>query len=180
MDDNLEKFIKSHRSELDDRVPNKNLWEDIENEIGQKKIEMHHSKSIAYWRAAAVVLLLISSWLVFDKVYQGGESQDVAELSEVSPELLQAESYYNTLIVNKRKEIMDFSQEHDLGDSFLNEIDKLDSMYMVLKKDMKYGNEGEISDAMILNLQLRIEILNQQLNIIQSIENSLKDESIIL
>jgi hypothetical protein len=43
-------------------------------------------------------------------------------------------------------------------------------MYMVLKKDLQNGNEENLTDAMILNLQLRIEILNQQLSIIQSIE----------
>ena len=51
-------------------------------------------------------------------------------------------------------------------------------MYAVLKKDMKNGNEENLIDAMILNLQLRIDILNQQLKIIQSIENSQKDEKV--
>ena len=72
------------------------------------------------------------------------------------------------------------SKKYDLGDDFLDEIDKLDSMYAVLKQDMKNGNEVNLIDAMILNLQLRIEILNQQLKIIQSIENSQKDEKVIL
>ena len=53
----------------------------------------------------------------------------------------------------------------------------LDSMYAVLKKDLNKGNEDVIADAMILNLRLRIEILNKQLSIIQAIEDS-KNENI--
>jgi hypothetical protein len=180
MDDNLEKFIKSHREELDDRSPRKNLWADIEKEVGEVKIQHHHSGSMVYWRAAAVILLLISSWLVFDKVYQPEDNTDTAELSELNPQFAEAESYYISLIDTKREEIKSFSKNYNLGESFLYEIDKLDSMYGVLKKDMKYGNDEEIADAMIMNLQIRIEILNQQLSIIQSIEKSQKDEKEIL
>jgi hypothetical protein len=72
---------------------------------------------------------------------------------------------------------LSLSQELDLGKDFANEINMLDSMYAVLKKDMQNGNEENLVDAMILNLQLRIEILNQQLNIIQSIETR-KNEKI--
>ena len=72
------------------------------------------------------------------------------------------------------------SEKFELGDDFLYEIDLLDSMYVVLKQDMKNGNKENLADAMILNLQLRIEVLNQQLRIIQSIENKQKDEKIIL
>jgi hypothetical protein len=70
------------------------------------------------------------------------------------------------------------SEKYDFGGEFLSEIQVLDSMYILLKKDMNHGNEEVLVDAMILNLQLRIEILNQQLSIIQSIENSQKDEKI--
>ena len=72
------------------------------------------------------------------------------------------------------------SEKYELGSDFLYEIDLLDSMYVVLKQDMKNGNKENLADAMILNLQLRIEVLNQQLRIIQSIENKQKDEKFIL
>lgn len=180
MDDRLEKFIKSHRAEMDGKNPGKNLWADIEKELNQSANQKHITRPVIIWRAAAVILLLITSWLAFDKVYQNQEGNESYEVTEVSPQLLEAETFYISLINQKRGEIKIMIEKHDPGNDFLNEIDKLDSMYAILKQDMKNGNKANLIDAMILNLQLRIEILNQQLKIIQSIENSQKDEKVIL
>ena len=180
MDDNLEKYIKSHRSELDNKSPRKELWKDIEKQINVNKINRQRNGTMIYWQAAAVILLLITSWLVFDKVLHNTNETIPEEFAEVNPELKDAEAYYVSLINQKRAEIKELSEKYDLGKGFLIENEKLDSMYVVLKEDMKYGNVGDIVDAMILNLQLRIEILNQQLGIIQSIKMSKEDEKTIL
>jgi len=180
MDDRLEKYIKSHKTEIDDKSPRKDLWMDIEKELNQKTKRRHFPKSVMFWRAAAVILLLITSWLAFEKLDQNSAEKESLKVAELSPQLLEAETFYISLISQKREEIKIMSQKYDLGRDFINDIDVLDSMYSVLKKDMNHGNEENLVDAMILNLQLRIEILNQQLGIIQSIENSQKDENIIL
>lgn len=177
MDDRLEKFLKTHREDLDDKLPRENLWEDIAREIPSTK-QRWFSKPVIYWRAAAMILLLFSSWLVFDKVNKSNEDGPV--MAELSPQLIEAEGYYVSLIDQKRKEIQVMSEKYEFGGEFLYEIDRLDSMYVVLKQGMANGNEENLVDAMILNLQLRIEILNQQLSIIQSIENSQEDEAFIL
>ena len=178
MDDRLEKFIKSHRAEMDDKNPRKDLWADIEGQIAQETKNRRLIEPVVLWRAAAVVLLLLSSLLVFDKINQPVET--VAEVEITNPQLLEAENYYVSLISQKREEILVMSEKYELGKDFIYEIDRLDSMYSILKKDIAQGNEENLVDAMILNLQLRIEVLNQQLNIIQSIENSQEDETIIL
>lgn len=178
MDDGLEKFIKSQRDQLDDRLPRKDLWADIEKELKVETKERRITSPMIYWRAAAVILLLITSWLAFDKVSQ--YTEDNSDVAEVNQQLLEAESFYVSLIAQKSNEISVLSAKYDLGGDFLNDIEMLDSMYTVLKKDLNNGNEENLVDAMILNLQLRIEILNQQLSIIQSIENSEEDETISL
>ena len=178
MDDRLEKFIKANREELDVKMPRESLWVEIEQELPVKSKQRTLTKPVIYWRAAAVVLLLLSSWLVFDKVSQHSNTSPV--VAELNPQLMEAEQYYIALIDQKRNEIQVMSEKYDFGGEFLSEIDRLDSMYTVLKQDMTNGNEENLVDAMILNLQLRIEILNQQLSIIQSIENSQQDEAVIL
>lgn len=178
MDDSLEKFIKSHREDLDDKSPRKDLWSDIESQINIETKQRKLWNPTVYWRAAAVILLLISSWLVFDKVNQNADNNSEVAIS--NPQLFEAESYYVSLIAQKSEEIKVMSEKYDFGNDFLYEIDRLDSMYSMLKQDMSTGDEENIVDAMILNLQLRIEILNQQLNIIQSIENTQEDETVIL
>ena len=177
MDDRLEKFLKTHREDLDDKIPRNDLWEGIARELPNAK-QRRISKPVIFWRAAAVILLLFSSWLVFDKLTQG--TQEGTIVADLNPQLIEAEDYYISLIDQKREEILMISEKYEFGSDFLYEIDQLDSMYVVLKQDMANGNEENLVDAMILNLQLRIEILNQQLSIIQSIENNQQDEAVIL
>lgn len=179
MDDRLEKYIKDHREDMDYKSPREDLWETIKNELKDESKQRHLSRSVFYWRAAAVILLLITSWLAFDKLAPNSNGDSV-EIASINPQLFEAETYYISLIDQKREEIRVMSQKYGLGNDFLHDIDQLDSMYAVLKNDMATGDEENLVDAMILNLQLRIEILNQQLSIIQSIENSQQDETIIL
>lgn len=173
MNDKLEKFIKSHRADMDHKEPSPELWIDIANEISNETKQKSLTRSFVWWRAAAVLLLLITSLLVLEKFVSDPDHEEIV----MNEQLMEAEGYYINLINQKQKEVVSLSQDLDLGSEFADEINMLDSMYSVLKKDMKHGNEGNLVDAMILNLQLRIEILNQQLSIIQTIEDS-KNEKI--
>ena len=152
MDDRLEQFIKSHRSEMDDKSPKKDLWAEIEKDISIKGNQRQILRPIVYWRAAAVILLLVSSWLVFDRINEGNESVNPSEIALTNPQLQEAESYYISLIAQKREEIKSMSEKFEVGDDFLYEIDRLDSMYTALKNDMMRGNQENLVDAMILNL----------------------------
>lgn len=173
MNDKLEKFIKSNRADMDNKEPRPDLWIDIANEISSETKQRSISKSFVWWRAAAVLLLLVTSLLVLEK-YVSEPEKEVVVMNE---QLKEAETYYFELISQKQEEVMALSKEFNMGEEFATDINTLDSMYSVLKGDMQHGNEENVVDAMILNLQLRIEILNQQLNIIQSIEDN-KNENI--
>jgi len=178
MDDKLDKFIKSNRVEMDNKYPGKNLWARIEKEIDQNAKQKRLTKTAIFWRTAAVFLLLISSWLVFDKVQHAFINE--SEVVITNPEFLDAESFYISQINKKRTEMESISKKYNLNVKFSHEIDLLDSMYAVLKNDLKKGNEAYLSDFMILNLQLRIEVLNQQLNILEKIKNTENNEQVIL
>ena len=174
MNDKLEKFIKSHRAEMDGEEPRPDLWIDIANEISSKTKQRNLTKSFVWWRAAAIFLLFITSLMVLEKFISQPEKEEIT----MNQQLQEAESFYIELISQRKENLISRSEALDLGEDFVKEINMLDSMYNVLKKDLANGNEENIVDAMILNLQLRIEVLNKQLSIIQTIENS-KNENII-
>jgi hypothetical protein len=181
MNDKLEQFIKSHRADMDDKDPRPDLWIDIANEISSESKQRSLTKSFVWWRAAAILLLFITSLMVIEKFISEPEKREMA----MNQQLMEAESFYIDLISQKKGEVITLSEEMELGSDFIQEVNMLDSMYTVLKKDLKNGNEDNLVDAMILNLQLRIEVLNEQLSIIQSIQNRKKeniaeDETIIL
>jgi len=172
--DKLEQYIKSHRAEMDNKEPSPDLWIDIANEISTDSKRRSLSKSFVWWRAAAVLFLFVTSLLVLERFISEPEKKVVV----VNRQLQEAESFYIDLINQKREEVISLSSKYDLGDEFISDINTLDSLYLVLRKDLQNGNEDNLVDAMILNLQLRIEILNKQLSIIQSIENSKNDKII--
>jgi len=167
MNDKLEKFIKSHRAEMDHKEPRPDLWIEIANEISSETKQRSLTKSFVWWRAAAILLLFVTSLMVLERFVSEPDEKEVV----MSEELIEAESFYVDLISQKREEVITLSGDLELGDEFVQEINTLDSMYTLLKQDLKNGNNENVADAMILNLQLRIEVLNKQLSIIQSIEN---------
>jgi hypothetical protein len=171
MNDKLEQFIKSHRADMDDKDPRPDLWIDIANEISSESKQRSLTKSFVWWRAAAILLLFITSLMVIEKFISEPEKREMA----MNQQLMEAESFYIDLISQKKGEVITLSEEMELGSDFIQEVNMLDSMYTVLKKDLKNGNEDNLVDAMILNLQLRIEVLNEQLSIIQSIQNRKKE-----
>jgi len=176
MNNKLEKFIKTHRYELDDKEPSSELWGKIAREITpEKKIEPI-SRSLVYWRVAAAVLFFATSALLIDKfVYQ--ESTPSVIATTTNPALIEAEGYYLSLINQMNEEITAYGQNDYSDPQFIHDMNSLDSVYQALKQDLALGNEQNIIDAMIQNLQLRIEVLNNQLEIIQSIEKFKREEN---
>ena len=187
MEDNLEKFIKNHRSEFDDKVPREALWDAIRAGTGKKAVELKpesgtpgRQRALTFWKVAAAVLLLVTAWLVYDKVSRDVPAKRVGEVIAMDDQLNEAESFYVQLINEKKKEVIGKASAYGLDRDFIREINTLDSMYNELKTNLTIADQQNVKDAIILNLQLRIKILNEQLKIIQSIENQVKDEKVTL
>ncbi len=61
----------------------------------------------------------------------------------------------------------------ELYKQFVTDITKLDSSYNVLKRELPANpNREQLLEAMIRNLQVQMDLLNQQLQIIQQIKQS--------
>ena len=71
---NLEQFIKNNREEFDRKEPRTKLWEHIETDLDGK------TDYGWIWKAAVVVLLAVSGYLVWER------SQDQAIESMVASE----------------------------------------------------------------------------------------------
>ena len=173
MDDRLEKFIKDHRAKLDYKTPRQEVWETIASEINrQPRQKVRSIKPLVIWRAAAVILLLVTSILVYDRINLVSRSAQPAVV--LNQELQQVESYYLAEISDRRSEVLALSEQLNTGNGFVQDLNSLDSLYQALKQEIPQGNEESIMDAMIQNLQWRIEILNKQLDVLRSIEQSKK------
>lgn len=161
MGDQLERFIQDNRQEFDSDQPSDQVWQGIQ----QKSIKK--DKWLGLWKVASVVLLISTVYLILDKRERDSGNNTVA----METEFQQAEKYYTQMIAHKKQEIA-ASGQSELSREFLVEIERLDQMYAQLKETYKSQNSSElISDMMIKNLQMRIEILNKQMKILNDLKN---------
>ena len=161
MGDQLEKFILDNRQEFDSEEPSGKVWQHIQQQ------QTKSDKWLGLWKVAAVILLISTVYLIVDKQMSQQAGLPVAMESE----FYQVEQYYTQMIAQKKQEIA-ASGQSNLSREFLVEIERLDQMYAQLKQTYKSQNSSElISDMMIKNLQMRIEILNKQVKILNDLKN---------
>lgn len=159
--DNLEKFVQKNRSEFDDLKPNETIWEGIESQLPAPKKTFLH-----IWKAAAVIFM-ITTLGFFLYLVASNQSSDY----ELSTEFKDAESYYALTIAEKKKELHAISwEDHEEASLFNNQLDMLDDAYSNLKKEYRKTGEDQVYQALIYNLQLRVEILQKQLNLLQKLK----------
>jgi len=159
MKDSLKTFIEKNREGFDEKNPPENAWQKIESSLPKQKVIFWNS--VSFWRAAAVILLGLSSYLYFTKSNSKIEKQDVAALQNFND----LESYYNTQINEKINLVNHYqTQTGFTEDEVTQNLKKLEAMYQVLKDELKKRPTQDVRDALILNLLVRIDLINQQLN----------------
>lgn len=168
MKDQLEDFIRQNKNAFDDKEPSERNWSRISAQVFGK-VSLWNSVSV--WRAAAVLLLGVCVYLALP-AFKNQQENKVAlnEFKEI-------ESFYISQISEKVNQIED-QRGHEAGlNGFTHDFQQLDAMYQVLKEEMKVHPSQKVKDALVLNLLIRIDLLNQQLHKIESGEKEAEDKS---
>lgn len=177
MKDKLEKYIKEHKDKLDTGVPSDAVWDSIEKEL-EEDVPKKIFNLTNLWKVAAVFFFGLSIYLL-SQMNQTTDvtSNQVAET--VDAEFLETENFYASKISTKRSLLIkNGTNNPELVKDFTSDINKLDSIYQTLKEELKSGNTAALQHALIQNLQLRMELLNQQLVILENVKNTNKNEKI--
>lgn len=101
---------------------------------------------------------------------QYGEKREVSKLQT---EFRDLESFYGSQISEKVAFIDKLDTDYE-DDQFTQDVQKLDAMYEVLREEMKVSPSEKVKDALILNMLIRIDLLNQQ---IKKLEDNRKGSS---
>lgn len=169
MKDSLKDFIDGRRDEFDTQTPPDNLWSKIASKLGQSSGNWWNS--IQLWRAAAAIFFIVSSTLVVLQ-FQGTSKREVTRLQG---EFTDLEMFYKGQIAEKVALIENFEYGFE-GDQFTQDVEKLDAMYQVLLEEMKSKPSEQVRDALVLNMLIRIDLLNQQ---IKKLEDARKERATI-
>ena len=192
--DNLERFVRDNREDFDDKLPSSNLWQRIEQGLDKQQpgtsqlpFQQIHKNPARLngrqfgrnggswlnldWRVAASIALLFLAGGFWYMNYQYGVTQQ-PELVAASPTYAKEVVQYTRLINDKRNELRQMTDDNpDLYQEFATDLDRLERSYQSLKADFpKNPNQEVLIQAMIQNLQIQIDLLNEQLHVIQRIK----------
>jgi hypothetical protein len=156
MKDPLEDFVDQNRGAFDDKEPSEQVWKKIESAMPFKTTSLWDS--VVLWRAAAVIFMALSGYLLIPENRDKSLAADTA-LTEFND----VEAFYFRQITEKVEMIDEFQKNEGLN-GFTQDFQQLEAMYMVLKEEMKTSPSQMVKDALVLNLLVRIDLLNQRLH----------------
>ena len=170
---NLEKFIKSNREQFDTKEPREKLWTQIDTELNGGKADYGW-----LWKAAVVVLLAVCGYLVWERSAHQTIDTAVASELQLDTEFIETELYYTQLISQKTLVLEEYDiEDQEVKEAFKNDLLSLDSSYQELKQEFVDTNNEAVLDALISNLEVRMELLNQQLMILDKIQKDNHNET---
>lgn len=196
--DNLERFVRDNREAFDDKEPPNSLWQRLESSLDQQQqgreapfLDIYKNsdqnlstagkgsrvigRQIGWpsldWRVAAsiAVLVLAGAFMYMNQQYGVTHQPDIVAASPMyAKEVVQ----YTRLIDDKRAELKQMTEDNPaLYQEFATDLVRLEKSYKSLKADLPQNpNQAVLIQAMIQNLQLQINLLNEQLRVIQRIK----------
>lgn len=183
---NLERFVRDNREAFDHMEPAPMLWDKIGATVGeqtQPKDSRVVRMSRVRWAVAATLFLALAGTLGYmlflkepgeDRISQvAGRSEHIDPLvSQIDPQYAKLVSQFTEVIETKQTELRKIEKDDPaLYQQFSGDIQKLDSAYHVLRGTLNANpNTEQLLQAMISNLQLQIDLLNQQLTVIKKIK----------
>jgi predicted negative regulator of RcsB-dependent stress response len=183
---NLERFIRDNRESFDHLEPSADVWNNIGKAIGQpQKTTRVISMSRAGWAVAATLFLAFAGILgyqIFNRPVEpsitlGEKKTEIPSdslVNRIDPQYGKLVSQFTTVIETKQMELKKLEKDDpELYKKFAGDIQKLDSAYHSLRNTLNANpNTEQLLQAMISNLQMQIDLLNQQLTIIQKVKRT--------
>jgi hypothetical protein len=159
--DHLDKFILSNRDAFDDKEPPVSVWENIQSTLHPQRKTGGWWNELVLWRAAAVVFFALSAYLLFPGQKEAPRVEEGTQIA--MNEFDDVEAYYISEI-SQKVELIESIATDDVAGELTPDFQRLEAMYLVLKEEMKNRPSKKVKDALVLNLLVRIDLLNQQLH----------------
>ena len=180
MSTKLEDFIRNNKREFDTERPSMGLWDKIEAELDKKEKQKKKRKvtfNIQLWAGiAASLIVVLGVTLLY--VIPGKRSR--LSVADVNPVYAQKQVKFVSLIEQKQDSLQAFAKTNpELYHKFKADFEVLNKTYEGLTKEMAGSpNQQMVVKAMVRNLEIQIQLLNQQLSIINEVSQYKKENSI--
>jgi hypothetical protein len=183
MKNKLEEFVNRNRESFDSEMPDHDLWKEIDKKpVKEGKI----FNLLTRMQAAAVLLVLVNATIIFfllqrkPEVSPGTTTSAPTEQATGKQPVSEAElDQIGKVVEIKQAKLKEIERSNPvLYKKFVGALDQLNDAYKELEKELGSNpNREQLLEAMIQNLSLQQELLNQQLSIYQKIKQQ-KNEKI--
>ncbi|UOE48950.1 hypothetical protein MTO98_31600 [Mucilaginibacter sp. SMC90] len=185
MSKRFEDFMHDNNEEFNEIEPSADLWGKIEAQLNfldeddqqpKKREAKTFSLGFVLKVAASVIIVMGIGFGIYLQSQKGAKGVDFAA---INPEYAQQRVHYASLVETKLTELKSASKnDPQLYKEFSAEIAKMDSTYKKLNSDLATSpNQERVLRAMIRNLQIQTEVLNQQLNVIEQFNQMKKEQN---
>lgn len=177
MSKKLEEYIKEHKKAFDMGSPSDQLWSRIEARLDQGSIKK--PSRVPFWLGIAASLIVIMT-VIFIYTYRSQGAKAELEIADINPVYAKKELKFASLIEEKKDSLEVFAKKNpELYAQFSTDLNHLGRNYEALKKELKNSpNQKAIVRAMVKNLELQLQVINQQLSIISEVDEYKRENQI--
>lgn len=178
---------KDIRDILKEAKGSRELKENHRQRFEARLLQLHKpkKKSNFFFLKVAASILLVAAIGYFslptspvDAESQPVVSTKITSLSSVSPEMKQIEDYYVTAINYELSSIEITPENQEILDDYLEKVGKLTDDYQRLNAELsKNGINEKTINALITNLQLRLQLLVQLKDTLNEMKTSKNEEN---
>ena len=175
MSKNIEAYIKAHKKEFDLNSPSEALWSRIEADLEQSRVKK--PLRLRFWLSIAASLMLLMTSIFIYTYHRRNKYVDIADLNS---SYAKKEMKFASMIEEKKDSLMVFAKDNpELCERFNGDLSQLGSDYESLKKELQCSpNQKLVVKAMVRNLEIQLQIINQQLSIINEVDQCKKENKI--
>ena len=178
MFDNLEQHIRDNREALDTLSPDVDrLWDGIEVQLPAVATVKRPiwQKPLVRWAASLLLAIGVGiGWGEFQETATVIITEGEATQSGLPAEFANMEAYYREAIEQHRTELVAYHDEGiQLDDRFSVDLGQLHQDYKSLQDELNLSENPEtVIDAMVQNLSMQLDIVQQQLRILETIKKA--------
>ena len=148
-------------------------------EVRLQKLHTPKFRNYFFLKIAASILIIVSIGYMAiihqptDDIKNSSQNSSIVDLGTVSPEMKQIENYYLTAINYEIASLEVNPEAKEVLDQYLEKISELTKAYKQLNIDLTQNGINEKTiNALITNLQLRLQLLLELKDIINEIKTS--------
>lgn len=171
----IEEYIKEHKKEFDFKTPSDQLWGRIDAALDKEKIKKKSAMPLWLGIAASLILIMTVTF-----IYTYRDRNKELEIADINPMYGKKELKYASLIEEKKDSLQVYAKKNPvLYARFSADLGQLDKDYEQLKKELQNSpNQKVVVKAMVKNLELQLQVINQQLSIINEVNQYKEDNQI--